>query len=149
MGSELKLVFRGKPISWKRPCPVRPVKFFDSQRKEKETLRDSVKRQSKKHFGDCPIEVLLLSFKEGRPDQENHFDTKIPDADNYVKFYLDALSKISYTDDRFIVKLTVEKKLSADPRVELLIRPAISTNKILSIQDFLNKESVGTKLDAN
>lgn len=45
--------------------------------------------------------------------------TKKPDADNIAKIILDSLNGIAFHDDSQVVKLTVEKKYSNNPRVEL------------------------------
>lgn len=45
--------------------------------------------------------------------------TKKPDTDNIAKIILDSLNGIAYHDDSQIVKLTVEKRYSNNPRVEL------------------------------
>ena len=45
--------------------------------------------------------------------------TKKPDTDNIAKIILDSLNGIAYNDDSQIIKLTVEKRYSNNPRVEL------------------------------
>lgn len=45
--------------------------------------------------------------------------TKKPDLDNIAKIVLDALNGIAYKDDSQVVKLTVEKHYSDNPRVEV------------------------------
>ena len=46
---------------------------------------------------------------------------KRPDADNIAKIVLDALNGIAYKDDSQIVDLSVPKRYSDKPRVEIFI----------------------------
>ena len=46
---------------------------------------------------------------------------KQPDVDNVAKIILDSISGIVYKDDKQIVKLTVSKKYSDTPKVEVKI----------------------------
>ena len=46
---------------------------------------------------------------------------KKPDVDNVAKIILDSISGIVYKDDKQIVKLTVSKKYSDTPKVEVKI----------------------------
>ena len=46
---------------------------------------------------------------------------KKPDVDNVAKIILDSISGIVYKDDKQIVKLTVSKKYSDIPKVEVKI----------------------------
>jgi len=48
--------------------------------------------------------------------------TKKPDADNIAKAILDALNGLAYDDDSHIVRLTVDKFYSDQPRVEVEIK---------------------------
>ena len=43
--------------------------------------------------------------------------TKKPDTDNIAKIILDSLNGIAYHDDAQIVRLTVQKSYSREPRV--------------------------------
>ncbi|PHV69549.1 hypothetical protein CS063_14990 [Sporanaerobium hydrogeniformans] len=47
--------------------------------------------------------------------------TKKPDLDNVAKIILDSLNNIAYADDSQVVKLTVEKHYSDNPRVEVTL----------------------------
>ncbi len=50
--------------------------------------------------------------------------TKKPDADNVLKSVADALNNVAYRDDSQITKVTVVKKYSDMPRVEVTIKRA-------------------------
>ncbi len=45
--------------------------------------------------------------------------TKKPDLDNVAKIILDALNSIAYHDDSQVVRMTLEKHYSDNPRVEV------------------------------
>lgn len=49
------------------------------------------------------------------------FPTKKPDIDNVVKIIADSLNKIAYKDDSQITDLTIKKRYSDKPRVEVEI----------------------------
>lgn len=53
--------------------------------------------------------------------------TKKPDCDNVAKAVLDALNKIAYKDDAQIAQLTVIKRFSSTPRVEVCLRNLCET----------------------
>ncbi len=48
--------------------------------------------------------------------------TKKPDCDNVAKIILDALNKLAYKDDARVAELTVLKRYSDNPRVEVIIQ---------------------------
>ncbi|MCX4355798.1 MAG: RusA family crossover junction endodeoxyribonuclease [Oscillospiraceae bacterium] len=48
--------------------------------------------------------------------------TKKPDCDNVAKAVLDALNQIAYKDDAQVAELTVLKRYSDNPRVEVIIQ---------------------------
>lgn len=74
-----------------------------------------------------PLEAHLIAFfpipksasKSRAADMERGFllPTKPPDTDNLAKIVLDALNGIAYHDDAQIVRLTVQKSYSREPRV--------------------------------
>lgn len=47
--------------------------------------------------------------------------TSRPDADNYLKCCLDAMNGVVYKDDSQVVKMSVEKRYSTHPRLEIEI----------------------------
>jgi Holliday junction resolvase RusA-like endonuclease len=54
-------------------------------------------------------------------DEGKLHPTKKPDLDNVAKIILDSLNNIAYHDDSQVVKLTVEKHYSDNPRVEVTL----------------------------
>lgn len=47
---------------------------------------------------------------------------KKPDCDNIAKIILDALNGIAYSDDKQVVKMSVMKMYSEEPRAEVVLR---------------------------
>lgn len=45
--------------------------------------------------------------------------TKKPDIDNVLKIIMDGLNGVAYYDDKQVVGVTIQKKFSAEPRVEV------------------------------
>ena len=54
--------------------------------------------------------------------------TKKPDIDNIVKSVLDSLNGLAYEDDSQIIKLSVKKLYSDNPRVELHLKELYNNN---------------------
>ena len=48
--------------------------------------------------------------------------TKKPDIDNYMKFYMDALTGVAYEDDKLIYSVEARKEYSDRPRVEIELK---------------------------
>ena len=48
--------------------------------------------------------------------------TKKPDIDNVLKIIMDGLNGIAYTDDKQVVEVTMRKRFSTTPRVEVELR---------------------------
>ena len=57
--------------------------------------------------------------------------TSRPDIDNFLKSGMDAINGIVVSDDRLIVKVTVEKQYGVDPKFVLLTTPlgAMASNR--------------------
>jgi len=49
-------------------------------------------------------------------------NTKRPDLDNIIKFFLDSMNGLVFTDDSLIWKLKAQKVYSLDPRTEIIIK---------------------------
>lgn len=74
-----------------------------------------------------PVKAHITAFfpipksvsKSRAADMERGFElpTKKPDTDNLAKIVLDALNGMAYHDDAQIVRLTVQKSYSREPRV--------------------------------
>ena len=48
--------------------------------------------------------------------------TKKPDIDNVLKIIMDGLNGVAYHDDKQVVEVTMRKRFSTDPRVEVELR---------------------------
>ena len=83
---------------------------------------------------DIPLEInmkfymlipqYLSKVKKNRLtlEKEVKYVTKKPDLDNLLKAILDGLNGIAYFDDGQVVKLSVEKVYSFNPRTEIEIK---------------------------
>ena len=78
-----------------------------------------------------PTEVSITAFysipkvskqKQALMENNTELPTKKPDIDNLAKIILDALNGIAYHDDAQIVRLTVQKSYSREPRVSVTIQ---------------------------
>ena len=81
-----------------------------------------------------PTEVSITAFysipkvskqKQALMESNTELPTKKPDIDNLAKIILDALNGIAYHDDAQIVRLTVQKSYSREPRVAVKISEVI------------------------
>ncbi|MDA3731553.1 RusA family crossover junction endodeoxyribonuclease [Niameybacter massiliensis] len=68
-----------------------------------------------------PIPKSMTKKNRQLIDEGKLHPTKKPDLDNVAKIVLDSLNGIAYSDDSQIVKLTVEKYYSVNPRVEVML----------------------------
>ena len=133
----MKLVIKEPPIPQSRPR-------FDSRNKrayEKANIKAYKQRVgyiARKEFKqpierDTPLEInmkfympipkYLSNVKKNRLtlEKEVRYVTKKPDLDNLLKAILDGLNGIAYFDDGQVVKLSVEKVYSFNPRTEIEI----------------------------
>ena len=133
----MKLVINEPPIPQSRPR-------FDSRNKrayEKSNIKSYKQRIgyiARKEFKkpierDTPLEInmkfympipkYLSKVKKNRLTLEKEVKhvTKKPDLDNLLKAVLDGLNGIAYFDDGQVVKLSVEKVYSFNPRMEIEI----------------------------
>ena len=134
----MKLVINETPIPQSRPR-------FNSQNKrayEKSNIKSYKQRIgyiARKEFKkpierDTPLEInmkfympipqYLSKVKKNRLtlEKEVKYVTKKPDLDNLLKAILDGLNGIAYFDDGQVVKLSVEKVYSFNPRTEIEIK---------------------------
>lgn len=78
-----------------------------------------------------PVMVEVRSYhkipaswsKKRAKDALHTYVAKKPDCDNICKTYLDILNGIAYADDKQVCSLKCEKIYSANPRVEIEVRP--------------------------
>ncbi len=68
-----------------------------------------------------PIEVRLGFFVAKPKSTKRHYPTIKPDVDNLAKAVLDAMNGRFYEDDSQVVTLTLTKRYSIDPRIEVYI----------------------------
>lgn len=71
---------------------------------------------------DAYMPIPKSYSKKRRAEMEGKPCDKKPDADNIAKSVLDALQGYAYEDDKQITLLTVTKKYSDTPRVEIVLR---------------------------
>ena len=102
-----------------------------SKTDKQDFLTQAIKYKPNKPL-DVPINLEVNAFFS-RP--KNHYDSKkelkknapyycskTPDADNLLKFVGDALNKIFWDDDKFIVIACCSKFYSDTPRVEVKVK---------------------------
>lgn len=122
----------GNPISKERPRFGKYGHIYDCQSKQKALCKSVVIRQVSKlkdfTIMTGPLSITATFYKIRPPKRknkdavENHqLDVMKPDLDNYLKFYLDILNKIVYTDDAQVCEILCKKIYSDKPRVELYI----------------------------
>lgn len=78
-----------------------------------------------------PLKVNIVFFRPNQKgiskkklalrEQGNILPTKKPDLSNFLKSFEDALNGIVWKDDALIVKETIEKRYSVNPRIEMTI----------------------------
>ena len=111
------------------------VMTFDPNSGDKKSVQWDIIRQMNekglKRLAKAPIglEVInytqipqSLSLKRRNALEGQPCITK-PDIDNYCKFVMDAMNGVAYEDDSCITSLWSEKIYSANPRVELILKP--------------------------
>jgi len=69
----------------------------------------------KSHFGTGKNATKL------KPSAPN-FKVSRPDIDNYLKFVMDALNKVFWHDDSYVVSVKMVKRYDLVPRVKVVIR---------------------------
>lgn len=125
----------GEPNAQKRHRSVRMGGFtrqYDPSSADKGDFLSLVH----KHAPETPYSVPLqldLRFYFSRPkshyktgknahllkDNPPEYHTSRPDIDNLSKFVMDALNKVYWKDDSYIVSCTVQKMYSDKPRTEI------------------------------
>ena len=110
------IIFKGQPLStqhiYRSVCrgsfPNRYMIKEGKELKEQYQLEAQNQYKGKVILTNCNMEIILF-FK----------DKRRRDVDNYNKLVLDSLEGIVYEDDKQIQKLTVEKRISVNPRIEI------------------------------
>lgn len=134
----VELTVLGEPVAQGRPRFNSWTKgAYDPEKSRK--YKERIRRAAKEMNGAMPWfkedEPLSFELRVYRPILKNSSknDKKLaeegtirpttrPDADNYLKGVLDALSGIAYKDDNQVVDMHVQKFYSAIPRIEITIK---------------------------
>lgn len=135
---EIKLTILGEPKSQKRHRSFmmkgRGIRQYDPSAADKKDFLSIIQNNAPNKPFDCPIKVSLdfyftrpLShFRSGKnknlmKDGAPVYHTGRPDADNLIKFCMDAMNKIYWRDDSIICNLEIIKRYSPSPRTEITI----------------------------
>lgn len=114
----MKYIIHGQPIPLQRPRFVNGH-IWDCQSGEKMAIGTNLRFQHKSDFLEGPLHVDLKFFMKHARKQGWH--NARPDIDNLIKFYLDVMNAIIYSDDSQVVKITSEKVYDKEPRTEITI----------------------------
>ena len=130
MLNEKKLIINQTPIPQLRPRVTR-YGTYDPCKDKKTFTRLQIQDQISEKL-DCPIEIDMLFFmpipkstskKKSILMKDNTIKhTKRPDCDNLFKFFTDSMNDLVYKDDSQIYKIYIEKRYSASPRTEIIVR---------------------------
>lgn len=131
----IQIILSGKPVAKKRPRFTRKGAYraYDVQKQESEQAKAQILAQIPKEVRlnpfSGPLRVILTFYtdipqswsKKKRKEAYAAPDTRVPDLDNYIKFYSDVLNGIVYTDDKQIFYIEAYKFHSDRPRTEISI----------------------------
>lgn len=127
----MEFTIPGAPIGKARPVITKNGAFTPKKTASYENL---VKLAYPGGITENAVEVSIRAFyqvpkSKSKSQRERMlaggvWPMKKPDCDNIAKVILDALNGIAYLDDRQVVRLSVEKRYSANPRVEVCLREA-------------------------
>lgn len=123
----IRIKIPGDPIPWKRPGQNKKDRY-DEQKAQKHAVgliaRSLLNGSKFKPFKEavCVSMEFLMPIPEYRErkitskinDDETVWHTCVPDTDNLIKFYGDALNGILWTDDRIIASVLGEKYYSVE-----------------------------------
>jgi len=131
----ISLQVLGEPTAQKRHRSVRMGKFnrqYDPSAADKGDFLSIVQKHAPETPHAIPLQLDLrfyftrpkAHYKSGKnahllKDNPPEYHTSRPDCDNLCKFVMDALNKIYWKDDSYIVSLTVQKLYSENPRTEI------------------------------
>lgn len=128
------LTLWGQPHSLKRARgsidrKTNSIRMRDSQKDIKSALRDMILYKIKPHTPTDRNLSLELKFgfeiprSWSKKKKENlPYHTSKPDIDNVIKFYLDLLSGVFFTDDRLISKLVAHKGYTDRPFTQIIMK---------------------------
>lgn len=108
---------------------------YDPSKGDKRDFLSLVQEKAPKEPVTSPVEMEITLFmprpkahyRTGKYRNElkqtaPHKHTKRPDIDNFIKFCLDSLNGVFFTDDSQVWKLTTAKVYDNKPRTEVVIR---------------------------
>ncbi len=136
--TEIKIIVPGEPVPQGRPRFARKGNFVQTydppkSKQYKKIVAFYANQVAPKQLLTGPVEIEFLIFKStlksfSRKKAEAAElralrPTTKPDADNYAKGAMDALKKIIWEDDGQVVNVIAKKYYSANPRMEITVRP--------------------------
>ena len=126
----LKFTIEGEPQGKARPRVTRGGKHTYTPKKTKD-YQGLVQMLAPKEYLEGPLKMEIIAYFKIPKSKSKKIKalmesgdirpTKKPDYDNIGKIIADSLNGISYKDDSQIVRGTVEKWYSYEPRVEVFI----------------------------
>ena len=133
----MKITIPGKPIAKRRPRFARHGKFVRTYN-DQETEEGRFLFEAKQQIDKPPMEgPLAVSCRFFMPRPKSHYGTgrnagKLkasapdhhiikPDIDNLKKFVLDCLNGVAWKDDCQVIKASLMKGFSENPRTEIEI----------------------------
>ena len=139
---QYKLTIPGEPVAKSRPRVTRygtytPAKTVNYENFTKQLwymehgqtmLENPLSMQVKAYF---TIPKSTSKKNRAKMIAEEIRPTKKPDGDNILKIIADALNKAAYVDDKQLVKMSIEKYYSENPRVELTLEEIWATRNSL------------------
>lgn len=151
----MNFVIPGNPIAQKRPRLGRNGVYnpnHTDKLKMKWMIQAQMKEKGYLKVQEAAISVVGRSYhpfpkgtsKKALKTLEGAWHVKKPDVDNIVKFVLDVLAGIAFTDDNQVANIWFEKRLSCNPRVEVSVFPlednlinehALTVKKEISVAD--------------
>lgn len=108
----------GEPVAWKRAGSNGTRRYKQADVAAQQTAIVLMFRSSRARPIDGAVRVDLCFHVVGSAIAD-------PDVDNFAKLVLDALNRVAYPDDRYVVELRA--KIigdSDDPRTEIVVQPA-------------------------
>lgn len=138
----MKFTIPGEPVGKARPRVVRNGNFSRAYTPEKTVNYENlVKLEYQRQCGDAYIAeggihmTIIARFaipnSASKRKAQAMLDgairpTKKPDCDNIVKIICDALNGIAYKDDAQIVSVSIEKRYSVMPHIEVALQEVCS-----------------------
>jgi len=111
---EISLLIDGKPCHQKRHRHGRG-RTYDPSKPEKNNVIKKIKSQYRGALIDVPITLIITAYyvppKSYKMNVRSglHYKQTTPDCDNIAKFYMDAMNKVVYADDKLVASLSVTK----------------------------------------